>query len=298
MLNDILDERILHVRRIGHSNALVALTGLQADGVIVEHGEADLPLSANDLNTILAGAFVGHIAPRATARQAVLETEAGTHRILGLIVATTIGTDASGFEDDAEHILQEVELMGSHIVEIATSCNLGLESPRQWCAVLDGLGIGCAQRFGITYLHVDDLSDAPAIDDILHLLEIRQVTAVISHETRDTRLLGNAVDTGTVLVAGSQRLLDIDGFAGLHGHNGVSGVTRWRSSHINGVHVRIIDQLLRISVPFSDAVLDGIGTRTLLRTAHHSLDARALDLAESRSTLTFGYLTATYKTPP
>ena len=41
MLNDILDERILHVRGIGHGDALIALTGLQSDGVIVEHGEAD-----------------------------------------------------------------------------------------------------------------------------------------------------------------------------------------------------------------------------------------------------------------
>ena len=36
MLDHVLDERILHVRGIGHRDALIALTRLQTDGIIVE----------------------------------------------------------------------------------------------------------------------------------------------------------------------------------------------------------------------------------------------------------------------
>ena len=174
MLYDILNERILHVRGIGHGDALIALAGLQAYRIIIEHREADLPFSANDLDTVFAGTLVGHVAPRAAARQAVLETEAGTHGIFSLVIAAAIGTDTSGFEDDAEHILQQVELMRSHIVEIATSGNVGLQPPSQRRAVPDGLGIGRAQRLCITYLDIENLAYPTAVDDILYLLEIRQ----------------------------------------------------------------------------------------------------------------------------
>ena len=73
MFYHILDDRILHVGRIGHCDALLALGGLQSDGGIVEHREAYLPFSADNLDTVLAGTLVGHVAPRTTARQAVFE---------------------------------------------------------------------------------------------------------------------------------------------------------------------------------------------------------------------------------
>ena len=113
---------------------------------------------------------------------------------------------------------------------------------------------------GITYLNIQDLAYPTAVDDLLHLLEVRQVTAVISHKAGDARLFRDAVDTGTILIACRQRFLHIDGFSSLHGHDGVSGMAGRRSGHIDGIHVRIIDQLLGISIPLTDAVLDGIGT--------------------------------------
>ena len=82
MFNHVLDERILHIRRVGDGDVLIAITRLQADGHIVEHGETDESLGADNLNAVLTGAFMRHIAPRATAWQTVFETEAGTHRVL------------------------------------------------------------------------------------------------------------------------------------------------------------------------------------------------------------------------
>ena len=105
---------------------------------------------------------------------------------------------------------------------------------------------------------------APHQLDLLHLLEIRQIAAVISHETRDACLFGDTVDTGTVFITGRQRLLNIHRFSCFHGHNGIGSMTRRRRGHIDGIHIRIIDDLLSISVPLTDAVRDSISACPLL----------------------------------
>ena len=69
---------------------LIAIARLQPDRFVIKDGEADLPFGANDLDTVLTGTLMGHIAPGARARKAVLEAETGTHGILGLIESTTI----------------------------------------------------------------------------------------------------------------------------------------------------------------------------------------------------------------
>ena len=187
--------------------------------------------------------------------------------------------------------------MGSHIVEITASGYLRLESPRQWGAVFDCIGIGLAQRLSISYLNVEHLTNLTTVYYILNLLEIRQVTAIISHKTRYSRLLRDTVDAGTVFVTRSQRLLNIYRFAGFHGHDGISGMTRWRCGHIYGIHIRIIDQTLGIGIPFGYVMLHGIGTGTLFCTAHHGHHTRALYLAEGRTAFEFGHLATTNKTP-
>ena len=63
MLDDVLDDRILNVRRIGHGDALCTLIGLKADWSIIEHREAYLPLGADNLDAILASRLMGHITP-------------------------------------------------------------------------------------------------------------------------------------------------------------------------------------------------------------------------------------------
>jgi len=129
MFYNVLDKRVLHVWRIGHGDLLIAITRLQTDGLIVEDRETHLSLCAYYLDTILAGTLVSHVAPRARARQTILETERCTHGILCIVVSTAIGAYSASLEDYSENILQEVELMGSHIVEITSSGYLRLESP-------------------------------------------------------------------------------------------------------------------------------------------------------------------------
>lgn len=163
--------------------------------------------------------------------------------------------------------------------------------------VADGLEVGFAQRLRITDLHVTDLTDLSALDNLLHLLEVRQITAIVGHKTRDACLFGDAVDTGTIVVTGRQRLLDIDGLASLHRHDGKGGVAGGRCGDIDGVHVGIIDELLRIGVPLTDAMLDSIGTSSLLRAAHHRHDTRASHLAESRTALLLCHFTTADEAP-
>ena len=93
--------------------------------------------------------------------------------------------------------------MRCHIIEIATTSHIGLKAPCQGLPILDSLDISSAHGFGITYLNIQNLTDLPTLHDILHLLEIWEISAIISHETWDTRLLRNAVNTGTVIIAGS-----------------------------------------------------------------------------------------------
>jgi hypothetical protein len=126
MFYNVLDKRILHVWRVGHGDLLIAIARLQADGLIVEHRETDLTLSTYYFYTVLAGTLVSHIAPRARAWQTILERERGAHRVLCIVVSSTIGTDASSLEDNTKDILTKIELMRSHIIEITTSGNIGL----------------------------------------------------------------------------------------------------------------------------------------------------------------------------
>ena len=63
MFYHILNQRILYVGRIGHSDLFIALAGLKTDGFIVEDAEAQLTLSTYYLDTVLAGTLVSNIAP-------------------------------------------------------------------------------------------------------------------------------------------------------------------------------------------------------------------------------------------
>ena len=52
MLDDILDKRELHIRRIRNFYLLDALTGMQTDRRIVEDGEDDLTLVADNFYAV------------------------------------------------------------------------------------------------------------------------------------------------------------------------------------------------------------------------------------------------------
>ncbi len=59
--------------------------------------------------------------------------------------------------------------MRGHIVEIATTGNLGLQSPRQGLAITDSLQVRGTRRLGIAYLYIQYLAYSSATDDILYL---------------------------------------------------------------------------------------------------------------------------------
>ena len=126
MLADILNQRELHVRRIRHRKTLFAINGMQTNGLIVEDRERHRATVAYQIDTVLAGRLVSHKAPGTRARQAVFKLEAGTDGILSRIKTATIGTDASCLDNNAEEMLQQVELVGCQIIEIASAGNIWL----------------------------------------------------------------------------------------------------------------------------------------------------------------------------
>jgi hypothetical protein len=54
VLYHILDERSLHVRRIGHHEVLFARHGIEVDGLIVEDGERHRSTIAYQVDAVLA----------------------------------------------------------------------------------------------------------------------------------------------------------------------------------------------------------------------------------------------------
>ena len=206
----------------------------------------------------------------------------------------TIGAIAVGTHDDTEEVLQQVELMGSEVVEITTAGNLGTQTPRQ---VFLCLIVGGSRRYRKSHLHIGKIADGSAVDEFLHFQEIRKIAPIVSHEARYTRLLANAIDTCTILVGGCQRFLHIDGLAGTHRHDGKRGMRAGRRCHIDGVHLRIVDEFLGIGIPFLDAVTLCVGASALFRTAHHRFHMRPLDIVEGRPRFHLGHLATTYKSP-
>ena len=129
-----------------------------------------------------------------------------------------------------------------------------------------------ARRNSETHLHGENPADLPPVNNLLHPLEIRQITTVISNETGHTGLFGNTVDAYTVLIRGCQRLFNIAGLSGTHGHNGEGGMGGRRRSDIDGVDIRIVDQCLCIGVPPLNTMTLGIRTCLQLTSAEHSHD--------------------------
>ena len=73
-------------------------------------------------------------------------------------------------------------------------------------------------------LHVEHPSDGSASYQFLYFGKVREVTPVIGHEARHTRLLGDTVDAAAFFVAYRKGLFHIYRLAGLHGHDGKSGM--------------------------------------------------------------------------
>ena len=108
---------------------------------------------------------MSHKAPGAAACQSVLKTEYSTDAILCRVEMSTIGTDAPGLKNDTEDMLQEVDLMGSKVIKIASTTNLRLQSPgkRLRMSIVE-----VAWRYGKAHLHIHRLSYHTLVDDVLH----------------------------------------------------------------------------------------------------------------------------------
>ena len=126
MLYNGFDDRQLHVWRIGYHDARFPIARHELYRVVVVHREREHSLLANHLYAVLLCALVAHEAPRAAARQSVLEVEARTYRVLRLVQMRTIRAVAMSTCDDAEYLLQQVELMRREVVEVARARNVGL----------------------------------------------------------------------------------------------------------------------------------------------------------------------------
>jgi hypothetical protein len=62
--------------------------------MVIENGETDRSLIANNLNTIFLSRFVSHETPGATAWQTTFKLKTGAYRVFGFIQSSAIGTDA------------------------------------------------------------------------------------------------------------------------------------------------------------------------------------------------------------
>ena len=133
----------------------------------------------------------------------------------------TVGRITMGTGDNSKEILQQVYLMRSQVVEISSTGNIRLQSPRHLLATL---GVQITWRHRKTNLYIDDITYSTTFDNLLYFLKIRKITTVIGNKTWHPRLLADTVDTNTIAIACRQWFLDIYRFAGTHCHNGEGGM--------------------------------------------------------------------------
>ena len=212
---------------------------------------------------------MSHETPGAGARQSVLETKTGADGVLWFVKPGTVVLEATGLDNNAEQLLQQVKLMGGEVIEVTTTGNVGLQAPGEFVALRI---VQLTRRNGKAHLYIDRFTDGATLNDTLHFIEIRQFPAVVGNEAGDARLFRHTVNAGTVVVRGCQGLLHIDWLATPHSHDGKGGMTRRWRSNIDGIHLRVVNQFLRVSIVFWDAMTFCIGTGTLLTTTHDSLD--------------------------
>ena len=233
-------------------------------------------------------------APRGAARYAALEDKRCADGVFGLVEVRAVGGVSVCAYDEPEELLQQVELVGRQVVEVAAARYEGLHAPRLVAALRV---VELAWRRREANLHVENLAQRAILHQFPHLLEVGQVSAVVGHEARHARLLGYAVDAQAIFVACRQRLLHIAGLARSHGHDGEGGVARGRRGDVDGVDVGVVDELLRVGVPLAYVVALSIEARLGGVAAHHRHHLRPRHLAEGRSRLFLRGLATAYKTP-
>lgn len=169
MAYHLFDKGHLYVRWVLYQYFLSALCIVQDDGVVGKDREAELSMVANQLYSVLSGAFVTDEAPGAAPRQSVVELEACAHGVFRLIESFPVCTVTLGLYDGTEYFLKQVYLMWSQVVEVASTSNVALHSPWEVGAVV----VKIAWWHGKAYLHIDDPSDGSLLYQLFYLHEIR-----------------------------------------------------------------------------------------------------------------------------
>ena len=193
----------------------------------------------------------------------------------------------------SEQFLYEIKLMCSHIVEIATSSNLWNHPP--WQSLL--IQVFLSRWAWIPYLYVLHLPDCSTVQQFLHLQEVRHVPSVVSHEARHPRFPWHSVYSRTIVITCSKRFLYINRLTCVHCHYGISRMTGRRSSDIHRIHVRVVNELWSVCIPFFYAMLLSIFFCPFLCSRHNCHNLRALHHTESRSAFLLHDLATSDKSP-
>ena len=183
--------------------------------------------------------------------------------------------------------------MWREVVEISASGNVGLHAPRQVGAVV----VEVARRHGKPDLHIHHLAHGPVRHELEHALEVRQIAAIVCHEARHARRFCDAVDAAAILVVRRHGLFHVDRLAALHSHDGVGSVGGGRRGDVDGIHLAVVHEFLRVGVPAFHAVALGIRLRFLGLAAHHGHHLRTFHGIEGRSAFLLGHFSATDKSP-
>lgn len=293
MIRDAPQDGILHVGRIFHANMLLALLVDDMNREIIEDREGNLSAVANDEYAVFPRTFVSHETPSAGSRHSAVKLHGGRHGVFRVIKSAAIRREAIRFYDGAEEMLKEVELMRRKVVEIATARNVRLQSPGQISLVV----VHFSRRRGKSYLCRQDIAHHSRLKELLDALEIRQEPTIVSHEARQVVGRRHAVDAYAVIVVRGQRLLNIYRLTRIESHDGISGMSRRRSGYIDGINIRVGDEILRVVIPSANAMPLRKGFGTLNVSAHHRHDFSVREQREGRERAAFGGLATTDKAP-
>ena len=198
-------------------------------------------------------------------------------------------------DNDAEQILEQVELVGCKVVEIAPAVFLRLQSPGS--VVLIPIVVELVCGYGKAYLNAENLADDTAPQYVSHGSKVRQIAPIVGYEAGNPRLFGYTINANAVLVRRCQGLFYEARLARTHCHDGVCSVCRGRSGYVYGIDIGVFYHRLRIGVPVGHAIQVGIGAGIVCAPAEYGFHMRLGNGIESGARLAFRCLSQTNKSP-
>jgi hypothetical protein len=183
--------------------------------------------------------------------------------------------------------------VGAKIEEPAAARQLRDDAPRP----PRGVGVVRLGRAVEGHGGESDIAQGAAVHQVFHRSESRQGATVIGDEEGDAG--GAAGADHLVALRGRARhgLLDVDGLARARRAQRVLAVGAGRRRDVDGIHVGIADQGVRIVMPFGDAVPPRVIGRLRAVAAHDGDQAGAVRLLERRAALDLGDVPAADDAP-